>query len=115
MDIIIAEHTPKEARKKADELLEAVGLENRASHKPSELSGGEQQRVAIARALINTPAIVFADEPTGNLDSHTKEEIHQLLLDIRKQRGQTVVVVTHDAGLAQLCDRTCLLQDGSWK
>ena len=115
MPALIGGVSPKEARKKADELLEAVGLENRASHKPSELSGGEQQRVAIARALINTPAIVFADEPTGNLDSHTKEEIHQLLLDIRKQRGQTVVVVTHDAGLAQLCDRTCLLQDGSWK
>jgi len=115
MPALIGGLSPKEARSKADELLEAVGLENRASHKPSELSGGEQQRVAIARALINTPAIVFADEPTGNLDSHTKEEIHQLLLDIRKQRGQTVVVVTHDAGLAQLCDRTCLLQDGSWK
>ena len=105
----------REARSKADELLEAVGLTERRSHKPSELSGGEQQRVAIARALINQPAIVFADEPTGNLDTKTKEEIHQLLLSIRKERGQTVVVVTHDPGLASLCDRTCHLQDGAWK
>ena len=104
----------REARKKADELLEAVGLSGRAAHKPSQLSGGEQQRVAIARALVNSPAIVFADEPTGNLDSHTKDEIHQLLLQLRKERGQTVVVVTHDAGLAQLCDRSCLLLDGAW-
>ena len=115
MPALIAGIGPKEAGKKADELLESVGLSHRTAHKPSELSGGEQQRVAIARALINTPAILFADEPTGNLDTHTKDEIHQLLLDIRKERGQTVVVVTHDAGLAQLCDRTCVLQDGSWK
>ena len=105
----------KDARKQAEGLLEAVGLSGRATHKPSQLSGGEQQRVAIARALINNPAILFADEPTGNLDTRTKDEIHQLLLSIRKERGQTVVVVTHDAGLAQLCDRTCFLQDGAWK
>ena len=104
-----------QARKKADELLEAVGLAQRATHKPSELSGGEQQRVAIARALINTPAILFADEPTGNLDTRTKDEIHQLLLDIRKDRGQSVVIVTHDNDLARLCDRSCFLQDGAWK
>lgn len=104
----------REARKRADDLLEAVGLGGRATHKPSELSGGEQQRVAIARALINNPAILFADEPTGNLDTRTKEEIHRLLLQVRKERGQTVVVVTHDAGLARLCDRTCILQDGAW-
>ena len=104
----------KEARKKADELLEAVGLSGRAAHKPSELSGGELSRVAIARALVNDPAIVFADEPTGNLDTRTKDEIHQLLLRIRKERGQTVVVVTHDPGLAALCDRTCVLQDGAF-
>ena len=104
----------KEARGKATELLESVGLAGRATHKPSELSGGEQQRVAIARALINTPAILFADEPTGNLDTRTKDEIHQLLLQVRKEKGQTIVVVTHDAGLAHLCDRTCLLQDGAW-
>ena len=105
----------KEARKKADELLEAVGLAGRAAHKPSELSGGELSRVAIARALVNEPAIVFADEPTGNLDTRTKDEIHQLLLQLRKDRGQTVVVVTHDPALAALCDRTCILQDGAWK
>ena len=105
----------REARRKADDLLQLVGLGNRATHKPSELSGGEQQRVAIARALINSPAILFADEPTGNLDTRTKDEIHQLLLDVRKEKGQTVVVVTHDPGLAKLCDRTCFLQDGAWK
>ena len=104
-----------QARKKADELLEAVGLAQRATHKPSELSGGEQQRVAIARALINTPAILFADEPTGHLDTRTKDEIHQLLLDIRRDRGQSVVIVTHDNDLARLCDRSCFLQDGAWK
>ena len=115
MPALIGGQSTREARSKADELLEAVGLTERRSHKPSELSGGEQQRVAIARALINEPAIVFADEPTGNLDTKTKEEIHELLLNIRKERGQTVVVVTHDPGLASLCDRTCLLQDGAWK
>ena len=115
MPALIGGAATKEARKKADELLEAVGLSGRATHKPSELSGGEQQRVAIARALINTPAILFADEPTGNLDTRTKDEIHQLLLDIRKDRGQTVVIVTHDNELARLCDRTCFLQDGAWK
>ncbi len=115
MPALIGGTSLKEARSKADELLEAVGLSGRATHKPSQLSGGEQQRVAIARALINTPAVLFADEPTGNLDSRTKDEIHQLLLNIRKERGQTVIVVTHDAGLASLCDRTCLLLDGAWR
>ena len=104
----------KNARAQALELLRTVGLEGRTGHKPSELSGGEQQRVAIARSLINKPAILFADEPTGNLDSRTKEEIHRLFFDLRKQLGQTIVIVTHDAGLAQLCDRTCILQDGAW-
>ena len=104
-----------QAKARAQELLSLVGLDARLSHKPSELSGGEQQRVAIARALANRPAILFADEPTGNLDSHTKEEIHQLFFDLRKQLGQTVVIVTHDAGLAQLCDRSCYLVDGSFE
>ena len=112
---LIGGTSSREARRQADDLLHLVGLSGRATHKPSELSGGEQQRVAIARALNNTPAILCADEPTGILYSRTKEEIHQLLLDVRKEKGQTVVVVTHDAGLAQLCDRTCLLQDGAWK
>ena len=105
----------KQARGRAQELLALVGLEARFSHKPSQLSGGEQQRVAIARALANSPAILFADEPTGNLDSRTKEEIHALLLSVRKQLGQTMVIVTHDAGLAQLCDRTCVLRDGEFR
>ena len=105
----------KKARERALELLGTVGLAERTAHKPSELSGGEQQRVAIARALINQPAILFADEPTGNLDTRTKEEIHQLFFDLRKQLNQTIVIVTHDAGLAQLCDRICHLQDGSWR
>ena len=102
----------KKARQRALELLETVGLQLRTGHKPSELSGGEQQRVAIARALINQPAILLADEPTGNLDSRTKEEIHRLFFDVRKQLGQTVVIVTHDPSLASLCDRTCYMSDG---
>lgn len=104
----------KAARAKAAELLDAVGLSGRTSHKPSELSGGEQQRVAIARAIVNSPAILFADEPTGNLDSKTKEEIHSLFFDLGRKMNQTIVIVTHDAGLAQLCDRTMVLKDGAW-
>ena len=104
----------REARARAQELLETVGLAQRFQHKPSELSGGEQQRVAIARALVNNPAILFADEPTGNLDTRTKEEIHRLFFDVRNKLNQTIVIVTHDAGLAQICDRTCTLQDGVW-
>ncbi len=111
---LIGGEESKKARAWALELLETVGLQERVSHKPSELSGGEQQRVAIARSLINRPAILFADEPTGNLDSRTKEEVHRLFFDLRKQLNQTIVIVTHDAGLAQLCDRTCTLQDGAW-
>ena len=111
---LIGGTSSRQARVRAEELLALVGLEARFSHKPSELSGGEQQRVAIARALANSPAILFADEPTGNLDSRTKEEIHQLFLNLRKQLGQTIVIVTHDASLAALCDRTCSLQDGAW-
>jgi len=102
------------AREHALELLQTVGLAERTGHKPSELSGGEQQRVAIARALVNGPAILFADEPTGNLDTRTKEEIHRLFFDLRKKMNQTIVIVTHDTGLAALCDRTCVLQDGAW-
>lgn len=111
---LIGGEDTKKARARAMELLETVGLQERVSHKPSQLSGGEQQRVAIARSLVNNPAILFADEPTGNLDSRTKEEIHRLFFDLRKQLGQTIVIVTHDAGLAELCDRTCILQDGAW-
>ena len=104
----------RSAREKARRLLEDVGLSERLSHKPSELSGGEQQRVAIARALINDPAILFADEPSGNLDSRTKEEIHRLFFELRDRLGQTIVIVTHDPSLAQLCDRTLVMRDGQF-
>ena len=109
---LIAGIPAAEARKKAGELLERVGLANRLSHKPAELSGGEQQRVAIARALINAPAVLFADEPTGNLDSATKEEIHSLFFELRRDLGQTIILVTHDPTLAALCDRTLVMRDG---
>lgn len=112
MPALIAGTSRREASLKAKELLGRVGLENRGGHKPSELSGGEQQRVAIARALINSPAVLFADEPTGNLDSATREEIHKLLLSIRAALGQTIVVVTHDESLAAICDRTLIMKDG---
>ena len=82
------------------------------THKPSELSGGEQQRVAIARALINRPAVLFADEPSGNLDSVTKADLHKLFFQLRDQLGQTIVIVTHDPGLAELCDRSLFMRDG---
>ncbi|MBR0052372.1 MAG: ABC transporter ATP-binding protein [Bacteroidales bacterium] len=103
-----------QAKEKARRLLGEVGLSERMSHKPSELSGGEQQRVAIARALVNDPAILFADEPSGNLDSRTKEEIHRLFFDLRDRLGQTVVIVTHDPSLAELCDRTLVMRDGQF-
>ena len=89
-----------------------MGLGERMDHKPSELSGGEQQRVAIARALVNDPAILFADEPSGNLDSKTKSEIHQLFFDLRERYGQTVVIVTHDPELAAMCNRSLFMRDG---
>ena len=102
----------KDARAKAVRLLGEVGLADRLGHKPAELSGGEQQRVAIARALVNDPAVLFADEPTGNLDSVTKQEIHRLLFSLRERLGQTIVIVTHDPSLAALCDRTLTMKDG---
>lgn len=105
----------RQAREKAMELLETVGLKERAAHKPSELSGGEQQRVAIARAIVQAPAILFADEPSGNLDTRTKEDIHSLFFKLREQFGQTIVIVTHDPSLARLCDRTCLMKDGQFQ
>ena len=109
---LIGGKSSREARERAAGLLETVGLGHRLDHKPSQLSGGELSRVAVARALQMKPAIIFADEPTGNLDSRTKEEIHTLFFDLRKQLGQTFVIVTHDSGLASLCDRTCVMQDG---
>ena len=100
------------AREKAAALLAEVGLAERVSHKPSQLSGGEQQRVAIARALVNNPAVLYADEPSGNLDSATKQEIHKLFFDMRERHGQTIVIVTHDPDLAALCDRSLTMRDG---
>jgi lipoprotein-releasing system ATP-binding protein len=100
------------AMRKAKETLAFLGLAERASHKPAELSGGEKQRVAVARALINDPAVIFADEPSGSLDSKNKEELHQLFFDLRDRLGQTFVIVTHDEGLAQLTDRTIHMVDG---
>lgn len=101
-----------EAKKRAAELLDTLGLAERATHKPSELSGGEQQRVAIARALMNKPAVLFADEPSGNLDSVTKAELHQLFFRLRDELGQTIVIVTHDPDLAKMCDRSLFMRDG---
>ena len=111
---LIAGVPMKEARAKAVRLLGEVGLQDRLDHKPGELSGGEQQRVAIARALVNDPAVLFADEPTGNLDSVTKQEIHRLLFSLRERLGQTIVIVTHDPELAALCDRTLTMKDGKF-
>ena len=102
----------KEATASALELLEFMGLTDRAGHKPNELSGGEKQRVAVARALINHPAVILADEPSGSLDTHNKEELHQLFFDLRDRFGQTFVIVTHDEGLAQITDRTVHMVDG---
>ena len=109
---LIVGRSTKEANASARELLDTVGLAERISHKPSALSGGEQQRVAIARALVNKPAVLFADEPTGNLDSATKEEIHRLFFDLRDRLGQTIIIVTHDPALAALCDRSLTMRDG---
>ena len=111
----IAGRNEKEAKQKALELLDVMGLSDRITHKPSELSGGEQQRVAVARALINDPAIIFADEPSGNLDTKTKQELHQLFFTLRDKLGQTIVIVTHDPDLAKMCDRCLVMKDGSFQ
>ena len=112
MPALIGGMSLDKAMKKAEETLAFLGLAERASHKPAELSGGEKQRVAVARALINNPAVIFADEPSGSLDSKNKEELHQLFFDLRDRLGQTFVIVTHDEGLAQLTDRTIHMVDG---
>jgi len=105
--------TPKdEAEKRATELLDFLGLKNRYQHKPSELSGGEQQRVAVARALINKPSVIFADEPSGNLDSDSADNLHQLFFELRDEFGQTFVIVTHNELLANLADRKLTMVDG---
>lgn len=109
---LIAKRNKSEARQRALQLLEYLKLADRANHKPAELSGGENQRVAVARALMNEPDVVFADEPSGSLDSHNKAELHQLFFDLRDKFGQTFVIVTHDEELAALTDRTIHLADG---
>jgi lipoprotein-releasing system ATP-binding protein len=100
------------AEKKARELLERLGLHDRVNHKPNELSGGEQQRVAVARALVNNPALIFADEPSGNLDSVNALELHELFIKLRNDFNQTFVIVTHNEDLANLSDRTVVMKDG---
>lgn len=105
--------TPKKtATERANQLLNLLGISQRAGHKPSELSGGEQQRVAVARALINSPAVILADEPSGNLDSANAQELHKLFFDLRKELNQTFVIVTHNNDLANMSDRKIVLQDG---
>ncbi len=108
----IAKTSKKEAESKALELLNYLGLKERIHHKPSELSGGEQQRVAVARALVNKPAVIFADEPSGNLDSKSAESLHHLFLKLREELGQTFVIVTHNKKLAKMADRTLEMRDG---
>ncbi|MDR1274282.1 MAG: ABC transporter ATP-binding protein [Odoribacteraceae bacterium] len=102
----------REAEQKARDLLQLLGLAERLAHKPNELSGGEQQRVAVARALINAPRVVLADEPSGNLDSRNKDELHRLFFTLREKLGQTFVIVTHDSSLAAMSDRQVHLRDG---
>ena len=109
---LIGRRSRAEAERRATELLAMMGLEARGGHKPSELSGGEQQRVAIARAIVNSPSVLLADEPSGNLDTHNKEEIHRLFFELRDRLGQTVVIVTHDEGLAAMADRRIAMSDG---
>lgn len=109
---LIAGLSNREAASRAKALLSEVGLLERMDHKPSELSGGEAQRVAIARALVNNPAVLFADEPSGNLDSATKQDIHRIFFEMREKHGQTIVIVTHDETLADMCDRKLVMSDG---
>lgn len=109
---LIAGLSNKESTSRAKALLSEVGLLDRMDHKPSELSGGEAQRVAIARALVNNPAVLFADEPSGNLDSATKQDIHRIFFEMREKHGQTIVIVTHDETLADMCDRKLVMSDG---
>jgi len=109
---LIAGRSEKELRKRAGELAVLLGIQGRLQHKPSELSGGEQQRVAVARALINNPKIIFADEPSGNLDTHSAQSLHELFFRLRDEFGQSFVIVTHNQELAQMADRMLTMQDG---
>ena len=101
-----------DAYKRAAELIDYMGLSGRADHKPAALSGGEKQRIAVARALMNRPSVIFADEPSGSLDSRNKEELHRLFFDLRREFSQTFVIVTHDESLAMMCDRVLTMRDG---
>lgn len=111
----IGKRPDKEVEARARELLVMLGLEERLNHKPSQLSGGEQQRTAVARALVNNPALVFADEPSGNLDSHNAEELHKLFFDLRQEFGTGFVIVTHNPALAAMADRKLTIEDGRIK
>jgi lipoprotein-releasing system ATP-binding protein len=115
MPMLIAGLSRRDAECRADELLQLVSMSHRAEHRPSALSGGEQQRVAIARALANRPSVVLADEPTGNLDTTTRDDIQRLFFDLRERTNQTFVIVTHDETLAQMSDRMIVMSDGSIK
>lgn len=112
MPAFIAGVDRRKAERRSKELLGYLGLTGRMQHKPAEMSGGEQQRVAIARAMVNSPAVILADEPSGNLDSHNKQELHALFFKLRKEMGQTIVIVTHDEELANMCDRKITMSDG---
>ena len=112
MPALIARRPLKEAEQEAKELLKMMNLAERSSHKPSTLSGGEQQRVAIARAIMNRPSLLLADEPSGNLDTKNREEIHSLFFRLRDELGQTTIIVTHDEGLAAMADRKITMRDG---
>lgn len=109
---LIANRSMNDLRKRAGQLAERLGISSRLGHKPSELSGGEQQRVAVARALVNDPKIIFADEPSGNLDSKSAQALHKLFFELRKEFGKSFVIVTHNQELAQMADRTLVMQDG---
>ena len=112
MPALIARRPIAEVEQEAKKLLDLMNLKDRLTHKPSALSGGEQQRVAIARALINRPALLLADEPSGNLDSKNRDEIHSLFFRLREELGQTTIIVTHDEGLASMADRKITMRDG---
>ena len=112
MPALIADKNFKQSKMHAMELLEYLGLESRAHHNPAELSGGEKQRVAVARALINNPALILADEPSGSLDSQNKKDLHNLFFNLRKEFGQTILIVTHDNELAEISDRIIKINDG---
>lgn len=112
MPALIKGDSMPDARRRAMEMLDFLGLTDRATHKPAELSGGEKQRVAVARSLVNRPQVILADEPSGSLDTQNKAELHQLFFDLRRDLGQTFIIVTHDESLAATTDRTIRLRDG---